>query len=104
MNTEIEREVFQMYKYEMIIDGENYNALFTDHFEADEFLTECDQYYQQVVVKGYHEVTSAEIMADPDFEYAYKIEMVAEMCLPNAHDFKKWYQQEAELKRLGFIA
>ena len=51
-----------------------------------------------------HEVTADEIMEDTDFEYAYKIEMVAQMLLPNATDFRKWSEQETELKKLGLIA
>lgn len=90
-----------MYKYEMIIDDEPYNALFLDHFEAGDFLEGCAFDGQKVIVKGYHEVTPDDIIIDDDFETSYKVEMISEMLLPNARDFKKWSRQEAELKRLG---
>lgn len=93
-----------MYKYEMIIDGSNYNALFLDHFEAADFLDENDRDGAEVIVKGYHEVTADEILADDDFEWSYRVEMASVLLLPNHRDFPKWSLQEAELKRLGFIA
>ena len=94
-----------MYKYSMVIDGTEYKALFADHFEAADFMADCERYDDShIVVNGYTEVTAEQIMADADFEYSYRVEMVAKILLPNAHNFKKWSEQETELKRLGLIA
>ena len=93
-----------MYKYDMTIDGTEYKALFADHFEASDFLDEIETEGSEIVVYSYTEVTPQDILADNDFEWSYRVEMASTILLPNHTDFKKWFEQEAELKRLGFIS
>lgn len=93
-----------MYKYSMIIDGIEYKALFEDHFEATDFLDEVDADGSDLQVLGFEEVDADRILADKDFEWSYRVEMASVLLLPNHRDFPKWEAQEAELKRLGFIA
>ena len=90
-----------MLKYTMIIDNENYTALFEDHFVAADFLdtTALDS---EVVVVKYEEVTIDDILADSDFEYSYKIEMIGSMEYPNIK-FNKVAEIEALLKKAGVI-
>lgn len=93
-----------MYKYEMTINNEAYNALFADHFEAANFIDSCDSEGDLVIVNGYKEVSIADILVDNDFEWSYRVEMVAIMALPDAAIFHSWREQESELKKLGIIA
>lgn len=92
-----------MRKYEMLIDGSNYNALFENDQEAVYFKWECESDGSTVEILDDYEVSVQDILEDGDFEYIYKIEMIAIMALPNHNDFKKVWEQEAELKRLGII-
>lgn len=92
-----------MRKYEMLIDGSNYSALFENDQEAVYFKWECESDGSKVEILDDYEVSVQDILEDGDFEYFYKIEMIAIMTLPNHNDFKKVWEQEAELKRLGII-
>lgn len=93
-----------MYEYNMIIDHEPYSALFLDHFEAADFIADIENDGSEVIVLSYKAVSAFEILKDETLEWAYRVEMAAEVLLPNARTFEKWSEQEAELKRLGFIS
>ena len=93
-----------MKKVHFLIDGCDYYALMVSDEEIVRFKWDCEADGSEVEIVSEEVVTSAEIMEDTDFEYSYKIEMIAIMLLPNHRDFKKWFEQEAELKRLGYIA
>ena len=92
-----------MRKYIMLLDNERYVALFKNDFEFVHFKWECEADDMVVELLHDYEVSVEQIMADEEFEYPYQIEIVAEMLLPNPKAFSKWYEQEAELKRLGLI-
>lgn len=78
-----------MYKYTMTIDNETYTAIFTDHFEADAFITSNEADGSIITNISFKEITSADqILSDNDFEENYKIEMVGEFLFPNKR-FKK---------------
>lgn len=93
-----------MYKYNFLIDGEPYEALFTDHFEADDFITANESDGAVVVVNGYKEMKIIDILNDNDFEYYYKIEMVSLMLY--GADFckgKKTCELESCLQSINLI-
>lgn len=87
-----------MYKYYMIIDGTEYNALFLDHFEAADFLDANDADGSEVVVLKYEKVSPREVLKDSDFEESYRIEMVAAHLMPNRR-FEKWTHAAAALNK-----
>lgn len=87
-----------MYKYYMIIDGTNYNALFLDHYEAGQFLDDNEADGSDVVVLEYEEVSPAEALNDEDFAYTYAIEVVADYLFPD-RQFLKWTQAEEALRQ-----
>lgn len=93
-----------MYKYDMIIDGESYKALFVDHMEAADFLDSMSADGSEIVVVNYMEVTGKQILEDTDFEWSYRVEMAATLLLPDYRNYKKWSEQEEALKSLGHIA
>ena len=80
----------------MTIDNETYKALFTDHIEAADFIDDVAT-ESEVIVLDFTEVTIADIIADNDFDHAYKIEMIALMVAPNVI-FEKWSQAEDFLR------
>ena len=92
-----------MYKYDFIIDGESYKALFLDHFEAADCIDANVHDGVSIIVEGFHFVTAQEILADDDLEWAYRIEMAGKLLVPNASDFKRWPDHEDEMRRLGLI-
>jgi len=85
-----------MFKYDMIIDNETYKALFTDHMDAADFIDEIAT-ESEIIVLGFTEVTIADIINDNDFEYDYKVEMIALIVAPD-NTFEKWMQAEEFLK------
>lgn len=93
-----------MFKYYMIINNEIYNAVFADHFEAADFLDEADREGDAIVITAIEEVSVADILADEDLEWSYRVELAAMALLDNWRSFQKWTEQEAELMRLGFIS
>ena len=93
-----------MYKYNMIIDGESYLALFADHMEAADFLDACDNDGSEVIVNGFSWETAEQVLADPDFEQSYRIECAASILVPNHRDYPKVSQLEDQLRLLGHIA
>lgn len=86
-----------MYKYYMIIDGTEYNALFLDHFEAADFLDANVADGSEVVILKYEAVAPRKVLEDNSFEESYKIEMVAAYLMPDRR-FEKWTHAEAALK------
>lgn len=89
--------------YEMTIDGTEYNALFHNDEEFVRFKWDCEADECEVELKADREVNVDDILGLP-LEWAYKIEMIADMVLPNAREYHKWYEQEQALKELGVIA
>ena len=90
-----------MFKYEMIIDNENYNALFIDHMEAADFIDDV-AWDSEIQVLGFKEVTIDEIKADHDFDEAYKIEMIGSFVFPNIK-FEKTIEVENALRIIGIL-
>lgn len=93
-----------LYKYTMNIDGSTYKALFTDHFDADEFINECINYDNSTVtVIQYERITTPQaVWEDNDIERDYAVEMIAMMIeypTPN----QRINQIEQHLKRIGVI-
>ena len=85
-----------MYKYIMTIDNEVYTAIFTNHFEADAFITSNEADGSNVTNVSFKEITSAnQILSDNDFEESYKIEMVGEFLFPN-----KRFEKIADIEKL----
>lgn len=93
-----------MFRYEITFNGDPMTCYFTDHFEAADFLDECDQFGDDVVVHGYVEVTAEDIKADDSLSHAEMIEYLSMILLPNHQMFPKWEQLEEEMQRLGLIA
>lgn len=93
-----------MKKVHFLIDGCDYMALMFSDEEIVRFKWDCEADGSEVEIVSEVVVTSDEILEDTDFEWSYKVEMASMLLLPNYKDFKKWYEQEAELKRLGYIA
>lgn len=87
-----------MYKYYMIIDGTEYNALFVDHFEAADFLDDNEADGSEVIVLKYEAISPREALEDRDFSDAYAYEMVAAYLMPDRH-FEKWTHAEDALRK-----
>lgn len=93
-----------MYKYNMIIDGSQYKALFTDHLEAKRFINEVKADNSIISVTSWSKVGKDDILNDDDFEYAYKVEMIAIMCLPLSEvKHKKVHELERKLWSMGIL-
>ena len=91
-----------MYKYDMVIDGESYKAVFMDHFEAADFIDLNEHDGSKVIVNGYKAVTPAEVWADDDFSQYYAAEVIVEFLCPEflkTHD--KSYQCVDLVKQLA---
>lgn len=93
-----------LYKYTMNIDGSIYKALFTDQFDADEFINECIKYDNSTVtVMQYERITTPQaVLDDNDIEYDYAIEMIAMMIGYSTHN-KRINQIEKYLRIMGII-
>lgn len=78
-----------MYKYYMIIDGSEYNALFVDHFEAAQFLDDNEADGSEVIVLKCEAISPRKALEDRDFSDSYAIEMVAAYLMLDRH-FEKW--------------
>ena len=93
-----------MYKYNMIIDGSQYKALFTDHFEAKRFIKEVKADGSRISIEKFNKVDKDDIINDDDFEYPYKVEMIAIMCLPLSEiRHKKVHELERILWSMGIL-
>lgn len=93
-----------MIKVHFLIDGCDYKALMMSAEEIVCFIEDCKADGSEVKIVSGELVSAITILADNDFEWSYRVEMASMLLLPNYKDFKKWYEQEAELKRLGYIA
>ena len=92
-----------MYKYNFIIDGEEYNAIFHSHKEAVEFVKDNEKDGSMIQFISEKEISINELLDDNDFRYDYKIENIAIAILPNWKSFRKWHELEFELIRLHII-
>lgn len=66
-----------MIKYEMIVDGERYCAVFANNRDRVNFFYSNAVDGTPVEVLKISEVTPAEILTDADFSHSYAVEVVA---------------------------
>ena len=89
-------------KYTFALDGEKYEALFTSYKEVTSFVMEVIEDGVNIMLVKKEFITIEGILADDDFEWPYKVEIIAAVVAPD-HEFKKWIEAETYLKIIGVI-
>lgn len=94
--------------YKFLLDGENYEAIFLDTFEAHDFIKDVQNDGSEIILKSFKVLYFEDminLLNNPTDLICgdYVIELIGEKVLPNYRDFPKTWMVENELKRLGWL-